>query len=103
MDHTTQRVKCALENELVEGLDLVGGCVSQWRADGEEECAEVELNVCAAEPAHQVRDGNAFMKDGSDRCRREVRDEETNQLRPRTDCYGAAYRCIFALQRGTLG
>jgi len=90
VEHTTQRVKSALESEPVEGLDLVGCCFSQGRADGEEQCAEVELNVCAAEPAHQVRDGNAQMKDASDRCRREVRDEETNQLRPRTDCYGAA-------------
>jgi len=64
VDHTTQRVKYALESELVEGLDLVGGCFSQGRADGEEQCAEVELHVCAAEPAHQVQDGNAEMKDG---------------------------------------
>ena len=90
MDHTSQRVKNALDSELGEDLDLVGGCFSQGRADREEQCAEVELHVCAAEPAHQVRDGNAHMKDGEDRCLREVRDEETNQLRPRTDFYGAA-------------
>jgi len=64
VEHTTQRVKYALESELVEGLDLVGGCFSQGRADGEEHCPEVELHVCAAEPAHQVRHGNAQMKDG---------------------------------------
>jgi hypothetical protein len=57
-------VKSALESELVEGLDLVGCCFSQGRADGEEHCPEVELHVCAAEPAHHVRDGNAQMKDG---------------------------------------
>ena len=90
MDHTSQRVKSALESELGEDLDLFGGCFSQWRAVGEEQCAEVELHVCAAEPAHQVREGNALMKDASDRSRREVRDEETNQLRPRTDCDRAA-------------
>ena len=90
MDHTTHRVKNTLESEVGEDLGLVGGCFSQWRACGEEQCAEVELNVCAAEPAHQVRDGNAVMKDASDRSRRVVRDEETNQLRPRTNCYGAA-------------
>ena len=78
MDHTSQRVKNALDSELGEDLDLVGGCFSQWRADGEEQCAEVELNVCAAEPAHQVRDGNALTKDGLDHCLRVVRDEETN-------------------------
>ena len=90
MDHTSQHVKNARESELGDDLDLVGGCFSQWRAFGEEQCAEVELNVCAAEPAHQVRDGNASMEDVSDRSRRVVRDEETNQLRPRTDFYGAA-------------
>jgi len=63
VEHTTQRVKSALESELVEGLDLVGCCFSQRRADGEEQCPEVELNVCAAEPPHQVRDGNAEMND----------------------------------------
>ena len=64
VENTKQRLKSALSSELVESLDLIGGCYSQKRAGGEEHCAEVEQDVCTAEPAHQVRDGNATMKDG---------------------------------------